>query len=118
MSLLVDYADLISSVLGILASIALGIPAVSGVRAKRYWERSQQIVDQERGTGNAEPAHGLQRRIESMQLGGARAAFQWNAVGFTLLGLSFVFLLIATLERRAERADVDSQVEIDNRDGI
>jgi|SRR5215217_41461 len=97
---LIQYADLISGACGLSASIVLGWPALSAVRGKTYWERHQQLESQQ-GTDpeNQEALRKIGRHVDAQQLGGARAAAAFNLAGHILLAASFVFLLIAGLNR-------------------
>lgn len=108
MSWLVSYADLISGALGILASLVLGYPAFRAIRSKRYYATSQQLVDDAVAAGNERnKAHAkkIARRVEGMQLSGATEAVVCNSIGSILLLLSFVFLLVAAVDRRSSVSD-------------
>lgn len=96
---LVD-ADFISAGLGLAGSIVLGVPAIKAIRAKRYYEDASRL----RARNNEHEQHrsdleNLTRRVEALQLAGARDALVWNLAGYVLLTLSFVFLGIAAIER-------------------
>jgi len=103
-SWLFSYADLISGALGILASLVLGYPAFRAIRPKRYYDASQRIVDDECAKGNDQnqaQAKKIARRVEGMQLSGAKEALICNSIGSCLLLLSFLFLMMAGIERRS-----------------
>jgi hypothetical protein len=96
------YADLISGGLGIAASIVLGYPAFRSIRSKKYWEGGQKIDrDQKNNASNQMHVGRMKERLTSMQLGGSRETLLCSLTGFTLLALSFVFLLIAALDRHS-----------------
>ena len=75
------------------------------MRAKRYYETHKRLQDKPGlSAKNREELEKLGRRVTSMQLGGAREALVANAIGAALLGAAFLFLLLAGLERRSEKA--------------
>ncbi|WP_448140380.1 hypothetical protein [Sphingopyxis fribergensis] len=104
MSWLFSYADLISGALGIAASLILGYPAFRAIGPKRFYETSQRLVDDQAAKGddrNKANAEKIARRVQGMQLSGAKEALICNSLGSFLLLLSFLFLLLAGIERRS-----------------
>ena len=99
----IRFADLISSLAGLLGSIVLAVPAIEGVKAKRDWDGLGRIeVRNSSDPATKEAVEGIAWHVEGAQLGGARRASLINTWGFSLLAVSFFFLLVASIARFAE----------------
>lgn len=95
-------ADLLSGFFGLLAAIALGWPAFRAVRAKRYWEKHRRLSKREGlNEENVKQLAVLSGRVDALQLAGSRDARICNLIGALCLGLAFISLLLAGIERRS-----------------
>jgi hypothetical protein len=102
---LVRYADLISALFGLAAAMVLAVPAILAVWAKRNWERLTRLeAEIEQDPETAAALHGVRRHVEGAQLGDSRGALTFNAWGFSLLAVSFIFLLVAAVARMAGKS--------------
>lgn len=98
------YADLISSILGLAASIVLGWPAWRAITDKQRYEGAAALAKDET---DGETRNALEKNVQRLaadQLSGAKAARRVNGLGFALLFLSFLFLMAASVQRAQERA--------------
>lgn len=104
---MVQFADLLSSVLGIAASIVLGVPALKAVRSKKDWESAEALKSGAgHNTQSLAALAAILKRLQDEQLGGSRALRLCNLVGFGLLLTSFAFLAVASVDRAIDRQTV------------
>ena len=97
---IIKFADLLSAFLGLAGAIVLGLPALTAVRFKRYWEQTRVVrADPEASPETKKALEGVQDHVASAQLGDSEGARRINAWGFSLLAGSFFFLLIAAIAR-------------------
>lgn len=82
----------------------LGWPAWASIGSRRNFEAVETLQSQDgHDARSAAALDRLGRKAVAPQLGDSRGARWTNIVGFSLLALSFVFLGLASVERRHER---------------
>lgn len=96
---IVRFSDLISAFLGLASAIVLGIPALKAVRAKRNFDGATDLHRNAEHPETKAALGSVRNNVGADQLGGSAEAYRYNLCGFSLLGASFLFLIVAAIAR-------------------
>lgn len=106
--MVLQFADLISGLLGLLAAILLGAPALFSLLNKKRWGQinrlKARVANDPEGT---EHLASLREHYLNRVLGPSRLETLINVIGYGLLVAAFGFLLAAGLDRAAAAKDAD-----------
>jgi len=103
---ILNNADLIAGVLGVLGSTVLAWPMVGELRDRRHWDRVGAFFrkrttpgEADRGVAAPEEARRLRDQMIDERLGDAGRHRFISFFGFVLLLLAFLLLVVAALNR-------------------
>ena len=106
---LLAYADIIGGILGILGSLILAQPLVSEIADRKHWEQLSDFIRRHKASGpkTAEERlaeQGIRDHLLNSRLGRSQRHRKVTLLGLAILFASFLFMTLAAIERRYERA--------------